>query len=34
MTADVDNMDDGEIVVEIGCRTGATGSRYNIQFNE
>ena len=25
VTADVDAMDDGEIVVEIGCRTGATG---------
>jgi len=25
VTADVDAMDDGEFVVEIGCRTGATG---------
>ena len=27
-TSDIDNLDDGEIVVEIGCRTG-TGATYN-----
>ena len=33
VTADVDNMDDGEIVVEIGCRTG-TGNTYNSMNEE